>query len=71
MPTSTAIAASNPDEREPVGPSRGVRALATAVPVGVPLGMRGLFPGLAAGRDHGGATCGLRRLLWYGLIRQM
>ena len=56
MPTVTAIAASNPDEREPVGPSRGVRALATVAPVVVLLGMRGLFPVLAAGRDHGGAT---------------
>jgi hypothetical protein len=69
MPTSTAIAASNPNEREPVGPSPGVRALATAG--AVLLGMRGLFPVLAAGRDHGGPPCGLGRLLCYGLIRRV
>ena len=39
----------------PWPPATRTSALATAVPVVVPLGMRGLFV-LAAGRDHGGAT---------------
>ena len=50
MPTLPATAASNPRGRGSVQaliPGRGVRALVTAVPIVVPVGMRALFPVLA------------------------
>src|SRR4029453_2236023 len=50
MPTLPVTAASNPRRRGSVQaliPGRGVRALVTAVPVVVPVGMRALFPVLA------------------------
>jgi hypothetical protein len=50
MPTLPATAANNPRGRGSVQaliPGRGVRALVTAVPIVVPVGMRALFPVLA------------------------